>query len=372
MDLSLSSYGIVHNRNETWWGEYIATMGKIGLYPYYDRKSAHPGTSHNGGIPQLGNLTAHLAQVEVDIRTRIPDEHFRGLALIDWEEWKPVWGRNWESREIYQKASIELVERQHPGWPRHKMVDEAVREFEHSARLWMNATIEHAKSLRPKAFWGYYEFPNCFNHKGHNGYHCSTVTVNRNNQIQWLFNASTALYPSIYVRHPDENDTQQVHYDLLEALRVDSVRDIAAPVYPYALYKYGKSNVFMEHRDLVATVGQSADLGTAGIVFWADGRGDRSRELCLELKHYIKTTLGPYVLSVSRSAQECSKKHCSGNGRCFIPTDYYLSVQKESGMTGFLGLNWEASAVHFKCQCYTGWSGNSCGTKSYSLSDSVV
>ena len=367
VDLGLGLYDVVHNKNETWWGEYIVTMGQIGLYPYIDNYSNHPGHSYNGGIPQLGNLTAHLAQVEVDIQEKIPNEHFRGLALIDWEAWKPVWGRNWDSREIYQNKSIELVEHQHPDWPRNEVLHEAIRHFELAAQLWMEKTIEKVKSLRPDGFWGYYEFPGCFNGKDRNGHHCSQTTIDMNNQIQWLFNVSTALYPSIYVYHDYINYTLQFKYNILEALRVDSKREVAIPIYPYALFSYGRDKSYVSYQDLIETVGQSADLGMAGIVFWGDSYQEGSYEVCVNLQQYIKKTLGPYVLNVTQASQNCSMYLCNGNGRCYVPSDYYFSVQEEVGFAGFLGSDWVQFQECFKCQCYVGWSGVSCDKKSGSM-----
>jgi hyaluronoglucosaminidase len=366
LNLSLGLYDIVHNENETWWGEYIVTMGKIGLYPYIDTKSRYPGRSYNGGIPQLGNLTAHLAQVEVDIQEKIPDEHFRGLALIDWEAWKPVWGRNWDSRKIYQVQSIKLVQQQHPDWPQQTVLNEAIRQFQSAAQLWMEKTLEKVKLLRPNAFWGYYEFPDCFNNKGNNGYHCSQLTIDRNNQIQWLFNASTALYPSIYAFSDSKNYTLEFKYNILESLRVDNKRNVSAPIYPYALFGYDKASGYVSYQDLVATVGQSADLGMAGIVFWGDAYQEASFKVCNNLKQYINSTLGPYVLNVTQASVNCSMQLCSGHGRCYVSSDYYwLSVEKEKDhFTGFLHSNWVQFKEHFECQCYVGWSGVSCDKKS--------
>lgn len=33
----------------------------------------------------------------------------RGLAVIDWEEWRPLWDRNWGTKRIYQTLSVAHV-----------------------------------------------------------------------------------------------------------------------------------------------------------------------------------------------------------------------------------------------------------------------
>ena len=60
------------------------------------------GQPVNGGVPQNASLKAHLAQVEADIEKAIPDPHFSGLAIIDWEAWRPLWTWNFDSLDIYQ------------------------------------------------------------------------------------------------------------------------------------------------------------------------------------------------------------------------------------------------------------------------------
>lgn len=377
VNLSLSSYGIVHNKNETWWGESVTTMGKIGLYPYYDRNTSFHhhdnATAHNGGIPQLGNLTAHLEQVMIDIQECIPDKNFNGLGIIDWEEWKPVWERNYASRQVYQNKSIELVQSCHPDWSADQVVAMAVKEFELSARLWMEKTIALVKLLRPQGLWGYYEFPNCFNdvYDSKYGYHCLPDTISWNDQIQWLFNASTVLYPSIYLYHVLTNNSRHVKYNLLEALRVDGNRDADVPIFSYVLYKYGHTHKFISFDDLVTTVGQSVYLGMSGVVFWGDGTEEASYKLCVELKDYVQEILGPLVRNVTQEAEQCSKRLCSGNGRCFIPSDDSKSSRQMSNTSNFLGFNWMDFSGFIQCRCYPGWSGPRCGETPTCLQQSI-
>ncbi|XP_009077723.1 PREDICTED: hyaluronidase-3-like, partial [Acanthisitta chloris] len=39
-------------------------------------------------------------------------------------------------------------------------------------------------------------------------------------------------------------------------------------------------------------------------------------ESCASLRHYLVSTLGPYVANVTAAAQECSYRQCHGHGRC--------------------------------------------------------
>lgn len=82
---------------------------------------------------QLGNITEHLEKVAQDLMHLIPDSTFNGLAIIDWEAWRPLFDRNYDSFKPYQELSIEKVQQEHPEWERKAIVAEAKREFEHAA-----------------------------------------------------------------------------------------------------------------------------------------------------------------------------------------------------------------------------------------------
>ena len=68
-----------------------------------------------------------------DVQIIIPDPAFSGLAVIDLESWRPIWGRNFD-KKIYQEKSIDKVKKEHPEWSQDKVLDEAEKEFETGAR----------------------------------------------------------------------------------------------------------------------------------------------------------------------------------------------------------------------------------------------
>lgn len=47
-------------------------------------------------------MTEHFTKVEEDITSVIPDTDFQGIGVIDWEYWKPVFDRNWDTLSIYR------------------------------------------------------------------------------------------------------------------------------------------------------------------------------------------------------------------------------------------------------------------------------
>lgn len=90
----LTRFGVRANENNSFNGGVVSTFYNnptrmtLGMWPCYDT-SAHAAVAINGGLPQLGNLTAHLAKVRKDVATLLPDPNFDGYAVIDWEVWRP-------------------------------------------------------------------------------------------------------------------------------------------------------------------------------------------------------------------------------------------------------------------------------------------
>lgn len=78
------------------------------------------------------------------------------------------------------------------------------------------------------------------------------------------------------------------------------------------------------------------------------------QESCASLRHYLVTTLGPYVANVTAAARECSYARCHGHGRCVRRQPHDL------GSLLHLGAGTPAS---FRCHCYRGWAGEGCAQR---------
>ncbi len=132
---------------------------RLGLYPHFQ-----DGVAINGGLPQIASLTQHREKMPEGIAKYIRDPSARGLAVIDWEEWRPIWIRNWDTKAIYKSQSQLLVSQKKTGWTQTQIYKVAQQEFEMSSRIFMLETLRLAKSLRPNQLWGFYLFPDCYNH----------------------------------------------------------------------------------------------------------------------------------------------------------------------------------------------------------------
>lgn len=118
----------------------------------------------NGGLPQLGDLAAHLS-LTVTQMSSLLQPNFTGLAIIDWEEWRPLWETNFGSKTEYRRLSKLLVRQERPDLSGRAMTSLARQNFEESAQKFMEETLRWAVRNRPKGLWGFYGFPACLNNK---------------------------------------------------------------------------------------------------------------------------------------------------------------------------------------------------------------
>lgn len=243
--LSLDQFDIVASPNEGFVRQNLTIFYKerLGLYPYYK----HSGTAVNGGLPQLASLTKHYEKIPEDVERYIREPDAKGLAVIDWEEWRPLWIRNWDVKDIYRKKSFELLAKKNPNWTPEQVVKVAQQEFELASQKFMLDTLKFVKNLRPNQLWGFYLFPDCYNHDYRDGLknytgRCPPVEVKRNDQLNWLWLECTAFFPSVYLGSALRSTNYGrlfVRNRVKEAMRLASVGDgLARPVFVYTRPTY--------------------------------------------------------------------------------------------------------------------------------------
>ncbi|XP_053262622.1 hyaluronidase-like isoform X1 [Podarcis raffonei] len=386
VDLDLNVFDILTNPNETLSGSSVTIFyhTHLGYYPHVEDN----GESINGGVPQNESLIKHLIKAKADIEHSIAMKKFQGLGVIDWENWRPQWDRNWGHKAIYRNKSLELVRKQHPQWPENKIKKVAKEDFENAGRGFMNSTLFLAEDMRPNGLWGYYLYPDCYNYdyKNHPDKYtgkCPDIESFRNDNLLWLWKESTALYPSIYLEYMlkcSPNALKFVHYRVKEAIRIASIarKDYALPVFVYARPYYAYTFHELTEEDLVNTIGESAALGAAGVVLWGSMQYASSNDSCLTVKKYVDGLLGHYIMNVTSAAKLCSKVLCKKNGRCIrknSESDAYLHLSPDSFKI-WLNISeterrvvvqgnlkqedMEVMKEKFICQCYQGWMGLFC------------
>ncbi|XP_076860759.1 hyaluronidase PH-20-like [Brachyhypopomus gauderio] len=352
---------------------FLFYSDRLGLYPYIDTST---GKQYNGGIPQKGNLAASLEKSVSDINQYIP-ESITGLTVIDWESWDPLWVRNWDSLEIYQKFSIQYAKEKNPSLSSEEAITVAKQQFQKAACAYMEQTIQQGIQMRPKYLWGYYLFPDCNNNgwdePGYTG-ECPESDKHLNNELLWLWESSTALYPSAYLSVSQRENSSTALYvrgRVQEAVRVSTLprQNYTNPIYVYLRPVFrDQNNAYLDEADLVSTIGESAALGASGTVLWGASADYNNKASCEALATYLPSTLGPYIANVTAAAKLCSTTLCQRNGRCVRKnpsSNVYLhlnpnnfKIQKSNGKYVAIGVPSSIDLNIFKdgfiCQCYVG------------------
>lgn len=254
LDLCTFRYNITTNINHLfhiqgspradWTGQNVTIFyaNRLGYYPHY---TPH-GKAVFGGLPQNCSLDRHLFKAHQDINYFIPAEDFRGLAVIDWEFWRPQWSRNWHKKDIYRRKSKELTKKAYINVTAAQVEELARRRFEKSAKMFMLKTIQLGRQLRPSALWGFYLYPDCHNYNLHDQNYtgfCPLLERLRNDELVWLWNSSMALYPSVTIRKHHSNSISNLHFTqhrIRESLRVASLtsKEYDLPTYVYLRLGY--------------------------------------------------------------------------------------------------------------------------------------
>ncbi|XP_008109468.1 hyaluronidase-1 [Anolis carolinensis] len=391
VDLDLNIFDVLSNPNDTLNGPTVTIFypSQLGYYPHF----ANHRDSIEGGIPQNQSIIKHLNKAKLDINRFIKIKTFQGLGVIDWEDWRPQWDRNWGKKNIYRDTSLELVKKSHPEWSKNSIQKIAKEEFENAGKNFMTSTLTLAEDMRPNGLWGYYLYPDCYNYdyktknKTYTG-KCPDLEYSRNDLLLWLWKESTALFPSIYLENMLKSSTNAlkfVHYRVKEAMRIASIarKDYALPVFIYARPFYAYTFEPLSEIDLVHTIGESAAMGAAGVILWGSMQYASTHENCLTVKKYIDGLFGHYIVNVTTATKICSKILCKRNGRCIRKDsesfDYlhlhprsfkirYSETMKKVYVVGRMKrIDKEAMKEKFMCQCYQNWTGKHCKMPSFKM-----
>nr|UCR74868.1 hyaluronidase [Hemiscorpius lepturus] len=325
---TLVNNGVLVNTDEKFEGDKIVLFyqTKFGKYPYIDNE----GHDINGGLPELGNLKKHLEVAKQDIKKVIPNSRFNGLAVIDWEKWRPTWLFNWGKMQIYRNRTLELMTKKHPAWSRKRILTASIRMWEETARKWMQKTIKLGKKMRPKGRWCYYIFPDCYNYYGRSfpeQFYCNSTVKHENDRLFWLWDSATALCPSIYdgPKQGKYNETQEVWYlygRLSEAKRVSRPE---MPVYAYINYRMLDKLHDVPKKHFWLMMSYAASLGLDGVVIWGSSEFVETKEDCEDLETYVKKVIAPAARKISTTVKWCGKKFCDNNGLCTWPKQPFTS-----------------------------------------------
>lgn len=223
---------------------------RLGLFPYIELETM---TQHNGAIPQRSNLTASLQKAKEEFTQYISPSR-TGLAVLDWEEWLPLFDQNANLRAIYQILSVNYTLQLESNLNWKQATIKAKKQFEKAARSFMEETLKLGISEGPQHLWGYYLFPACdnddFDNPSYTG-RCPQHATQLNTELSWLWDTSTALFPSAYLPSSISGSPKVaffVRHQVLEALRVAALpkHPYTAPIYLYLRLLLQDQKQFMQ------------------------------------------------------------------------------------------------------------------------------
>uniref|UniRef100_A0A8C9G5I6 Hyaluronidase n=1 Tax=Pavo cristatus TaxID=9049 RepID=A0A8C9G5I6_PAVCR len=383
VQLDMSFFSLIGSTLKTSIGQNITLFypDRLGYYPY---KNEVTGEAFNGGLPQLALLENHLKKAKEDIQFYIPSDEQFGLAVIDWENWRPVWIRNWGSKDIYRQESIELVQQRDVSLSEAEARTIAKKEFEAAARSLMLESLKLGIAMKPNRLWGYYLYPDCYNYDYKQNPHnytgtCLDIEIARNNELNWLWEKSTALYPSVYLEtalRSSRNAQLFVRNRVQEAIRVSYVSNSTHPLPVFVYTRPVFTDLYEEYLSQVSG-GEVKDCGPSDCLVSGTlpNPGQSITEHCsplrayLTLDNYLRKTLTPYLINVTMAARICSQVVCQDSGACarkkwnsndylhLNPENIVIRMTKDGkytlqGQPAFQDL--QTFIEKFDCHCYAG------------------
>ena len=285
----------------------------------------------NGGLPQLGNLTLHLTKLRADLGRLLPP-HPQGACLLDWEFWRAEWNY---TLPVYQNASLKAAAASlPPGTPSSVVLEAAIRAYEAGCRTFLEASLTSVRAWYPGCLVGVYAYPQ--NDWSFGGYTGPQAAARRavNDGLSWLWQASTALFPSIYLTSPgaskyDGQTTEEyVASTVVEAMRCSAMggpplNSTSPPpplVLPLMWYVYDEfprptgAWQTLTEGDTRLVTSLPSTLGADALLVWGAVGNPPFTPDTLAL--YLHSSLGPAMNASFTDAWQCAHTRCSGNGRC--------------------------------------------------------
>nr|AAD32195.1 putative hyaluronidase [Lutzomyia longipalpis] len=322
----LKELNIVHNKDGNFSGESFTILYSPGLWPSMEHKNIT-----NGGMPQCGNMTLHLEKLEKDVKEKLKDDGYSGLAVIDMESWRPVFRQNtgWmiKYRELtfeqYNKTLAEEYKNNTTNDKlRNRLIKESAEIFEAPAKDFLMNSTELVKKYWKDAKWGYYGFPYCFNMgvaANARNESCPKIVKEENNKTEWLFKSYDYWFPSVYITKVNftcEERGQLVRGRVTEYQRLRKEFNPKAKIYPYVWFLYNLSNEYLSKEDLEMSL-KILKMGKMdGAVIWGSSKNLTKECECKDLYDYVNGTMRTVLEGLKKP-----ENNVKWNGSCQETSD---------------------------------------------------
>ena len=294
----------------------------------------------NGGTPQRGNISLHLATVAAAVRKALPPS-FDGIAALDWEEWYPWYstaghaddpghpdGRGvppaLSPRYIVESRDLARASQPPRGANSSVVEAEAQSSWNASSLSFLVETLRLCRQLRPHARWGFYNQASCWNNDrqqdpSSSGPGCTAGQEMRDDALAPLGAVGDVLLPSVcsgpLTSSPLANQTWHIRSQLAEAARIQRASSQALSLYAYTWYD-ARSGVLPTQwqpitspAQLQLEFGEPKRAGGDGVIVWGTSTdagvylhpSNAAIARCRELASYFNNTLGPFLKTLAKS-----------------------------------------------------------------------
>lgn len=291
----------------------VWTIGE--WYGYYPTIRSEEGWC-NGGIPQLANVSAHMAQLWKDFAEEGLNSSFTGHIVFDFEDWHPVWNM---TPLLYRNASKNLTKLRHTSIAHDPFLVEqtAMAEYQNASLLFFLASVTAVQLHMPYvATIGFYGFPDVF------GYwvNASAAPLFNDGVLLPLWRVVTGFHPSLYLPYKSNVDVpyarNQLYIDqvLAENVRLRQKLSVAFahPVWiaPYAWYRYHPGEPhgmqFLDRNDTALEFRYPFGASSAvpridALIIWGDGMENAS--IVPEIEAYFLSNRATFQGTADSSAQ---------------------------------------------------------------------
>lgn len=261
----------------------------------------------NGGVPQLGVLEKHLKEFQRQLDLLVPDKDNDGLIVIDFESWRPIFRQNFGVLKPYKNLSYIVENKNYPSLSnkeKKEVEERATRNFEREGKRFMLETLRVGQERRPKAQWGYYAFPYCFNGRNNSPEKCPADVHAENERTAWLFKKTDIIMPSVYMseKMPYNFRVKMVKGRLEEAKKMAPYSAKGkGQIYAYFRYCYTDTLKNLEEEILLGAFKTIIAGGAEGVILWGSSHDLNSKSKCQNFSSYLSTVLGPVVRSFAES-----------------------------------------------------------------------
>ncbi|XP_034937740.1 hyaluronidase-like isoform X2 [Chelonus insularis] len=211
-------YGVYFN-------EFYETVMPIANFSRHNQ-SIEVATFYNSGLlddrgpEEMGQLSYVYLQYN-DISQEV-DEHFRGLGILNYTTWNPIFRQNQGPLEYYYNHSILIQKNMYSLLNDEQTKELAKLRFEFASKTVFTETLVKVKNVWPQATWGVFDYPKCNSLFNEGNNQCDKDVMEDNDRLSWLWDFEIALFPSLSIPTYFNRETKRnyINARLNEAKRI--------------------------------------------------------------------------------------------------------------------------------------------------------